>query len=333
MPDSIAPGFDSKWQSAADYCLGITREIWDEHRADAVATYFADDMLQRAPSGLIRGRAAISNAVLATLAEFPDGAYLGEDVFWARNTKKDADGRIGLVTSQRATCLATHSGSGLFGEPNGTPVRFRIMSERWCAQNQVQDEWTVRDHGAIVRQLGRDPAEWARDLIAREGGPNHCADPLSPETDIDGPYGGQGTKDAVSSQLADILKRIMSGELGVVAEQFDRSVETGYPGGETSIGQLGVERFWLGLRSAFPSAGFRIEHRIGMEDEQSMPRAAIRWSLYGKHDGFGAFGAPTGAYVYIMGITHAEFGPRGLRREWTLIDETAIWKQIVLATG
>jgi len=34
-----------------------------------------------------------------------------------------------------------------------------------------------------------------------------------------------------------------------------------------------------------------------------------------------------------MGITQAEFGPRGLRREWTLIDETAVIKQILLGTG
>jgi hypothetical protein len=62
-------------------------------------------------------------------------------------------------------------------------------------------------------------------------------------------------------------------------------------------------------------------------------RAAVRWPLHGKHVGWGSFGAPTGASVYIMGITHAEFGPRGLRREFTLIDETAIWKQILLAKG
>ncbi len=51
------------------------------------------------------------------------------------------------------------------------------------------------------------------------------------------------------------------------------------------------------------------------------------------HEGPGMFGAPTGAEVYIMAITHAEFGRSDLRREWTLIDETAIWKQILLATG
>ena len=63
------------------------------------------------------------------------------------------------------------------------------------------------------------------------------------------------------------------------------------------------------------------------------PRAALRWSLHGKHEGWGAYGAPSGAEIYILGISHAEFGPYGLRREFVLIDETAIWKQIALKTG
>jgi hypothetical protein len=60
--------------------------------------------------------------------------------------------------------------------------------------------------------------------------------------------------------------------------------------------------------------------------------------LNGKHSGWGAFGRPTGAEVYIMGISHAEWGELihgkvSLRREWTLFDETAVWKQILLQTG
>jgi hypothetical protein len=70
-----------------------------------------------------------------------------------------------------------------------------------------------------------------------------------------------------------------------------------------------------------------------MEEPNMPPRAALRWSLTGKHDGWGTFGAPTGAEVYVMGISHAEFGPRGLRREWTLYDETAIWMQILAHQG
>ena len=63
------------------------------------------------------------------------------------------------------------------------------------------------------------------------------------------------------------------------------------------------------------------------------PRAALRWSLRGRHDGWGRFGPPTGADVYLMGLSHAEFGPWGLRREYVVYDQVAVWKQILLQTG
>jgi hypothetical protein len=87
------------------------------------------------------------------------------------------------------------------------------------------------------------------------------------------------------------------------------------------------------LRAALPSAEFTIEHQIGREDPLLGPRAAIRWGLRGKHDGWGAFGAPSGADIYVMGFSHADFGPRGLRRETVVFDTTAIWKQILLHKG
>ena len=60
------------------------------------------------------------------------------------------------------------------------------------------------------------------------------------------------------------------------------------------------------------------------------PRAAIRWSMYGLHEGWGEFGEPTGAKVYVFGATQCEFGPYGLKREWTLYDPISIWKQIFM---
>jgi hypothetical protein len=112
--------------------------------------------------------------------------------------------------------------------------------------------------------------------------------------------------------------------------EYDRACHLGYPGGITAHGHEAADRFWMGLRAAFPKAEFTLHHVIGREDEMMSPRAAVRWSLWGRHTGWGAFGAPTGAMVYVLGITHAEFGPWGLRREYTLFDETAIWKQILL---
>jgi hypothetical protein len=40
-----------------------------------------------------------------------------------------------------------------------------------------------------------------------------------------------------------------------------------------------ADRFWMGLRAAFPSATFTIHHRIGRDDPMMPPRAALRWSL------------------------------------------------------
>jgi len=34
-----------------------------------------------------------------------------------------------------------------------------------------------------------------------------------------------------------------------------------------------------------------------------------------------------------MGASHVEFGSWGIRREYTLYDETSIWKQIAMKTG
>ena len=94
----------------------------------------------------------------------------------------------------------------------------------------------------------------------------------------------------------------------------------------------------IALRNALPSARFTIHHAIGRHDPMMSPRAAVRWSLDGTLDGWGVFGAPSGARAHVMGLSHAEFGTLGkaaptLRRDFTLFDETAIWKQILLQTG
>jgi hypothetical protein len=133
--------------------------------------------------------------------------------------------------------------------------------------------------------------------------------------------------------MADILTRIMGAEISVIRQCYDRAARLCYPGGIEARSYAAAEDFWISLRAAFPSARFTIDHQIGREDAGLGTRAAIRWSLQGTHDGWGAFGAPTGAPVYIMGFTHGSFGPWGLREEFTLFDEVAIWKQIALHQG
>jgi hypothetical protein len=181
--------------------------------------------------------------------------------------------------------------------------------------------------------MGLDPAAFARDQIAREGGPAACVQPLTPANEISGPYTGRGNDNPWGARLADLLTRIMAADFAAIPATYDRAAQLEYPGGVTGHGPGDADRFWMTLRAAFPDAIFTLHHVIGRDDPLMPPRAAVRWSLYGRHSGWGGFGTPTGAMVHVLGITHAEFGPWGLRREFTLFDETAIWKQILLATG
>ncbi len=122
----------------------------------------------------------------------------------------------------------------------------------------------------------------------------------------------------------------MDKDFTVIRREYDRAVRTEHWGSRGGWSWAFAETDWMRLRSSFPKADFRVHHVIGRSDPGLPNRAAVRWSLTGGHDGPGHFGAPTGAEVHVMGITHAEWGEWGLRREFTLIDEVAVWKQIHL---
>lgn len=321
------PGFDERWKDIPDFILGITKDIWEDRGIHTLHRYYGPELVVRSPASVIKGNTGIVAATEATLAEFPDRQLLGEDVM------RCATGDNSFLSSHRLYCTATHDGPGMYGAPTGRKLAYRILADCWCRDNGVHDEWLVRDQGAIVRQMGLDLVGWTRDLIAREGGPETCVKPMTPATDMPGPYQGTGNDNSWGQALADILMRIAKAEFSVIPQSYDRAAELAYPGHVLGVGHSDADRFWMQLHAAFPTAQFSIDHQIGIEEPLCGARAAVRWSLHGTHSGWGMFGAPTGVEVFIMGITHAEFGRHGLRLEWTLIDETAVWKQILLATG
>lgn len=320
-------GFDPKYRDFPDYIISITKQIWEGRDLAALHHLYAPHIPVRSPGSLVIGNQPVIAATMATLAEFPDRKLYGEDVIWSGTPE------AGLLSSHRILSTATHSIEGVYGKPTGTKLVYRIIADCHAKDNTIDDEWLIRDQGAIVRQLGWTPKDYAADLIRREGGPEKCIRPFTPALDVPGPYQGKGNDNEWGQRYADILTQIMDGALNVVAREYDRGVHCEYAGGVTAHSHNGVDQFWMPLRSAFPKAEFKIEHQIGRQDPMFPPRAAIRWSLHGKHEGWGGFGAPTGADVYIMGASHAEFGPWGLRREYTLYDETAIWKQILIQQG
>lgn len=320
-------GFDARWQDFPAFVLGVTREIWEDRGIATLRQSYASDIVVRSPGSVAVGNEAIIAATLATLAEFPDRTLLGEDVIWS-GTPDD-----GMLSSHRILSTATHSGDGVYGCATGKRLRYRIVADCFARDGKISDEWLVRDQGAIVRQLGQAPSDYARDLISREGGPDRCVAPLTAATDRAGPYQGRGNQDPWGQRYADLLQRIMAADLAAIPSEYDRGCQLEHPGGLTGHGPADADRFWIGLRAALPTATFTLHHVIGRQDPMLSPRAAVRWTLEGVHSGWGMFGRPTGAPLYVLGLSHAEFGPAGVRREWVLLDETAIWKQIHLHTG
>lgn len=325
-------GFDPKFRDFPDYIIGITREIWEDRGLATLHDYYAPDIVVRAPGSVVTGNKGVIAATMATLAEFPDRQLLGEDVIWSGTPE------AGMLSSHRILSTATHARDGVYGAATGTKLRYRILADCHARNNIIDDEWLIRDQTAIIRQLGMTPQDFARDLIAREGGPDTCSPPLTPETDLAGPYTGHGNANPWGQRHADVLTRIIGADMATIPRDYDRAATLHYPGGETEHGWAAADGFWMGLRAALPDARFTIHHQIGRDDPNMPPRSAVRWSLHGTHAGWGRLGAPTGADLYVLGISHAEWGELvagqvTLRREWTLIDETAIWKQILLQSG
>ncbi len=327
-------GFSNQFSDLPDYIIKITKEIWEDRGVATLNHYYAKDIPVRSPLGIAMGNQATINATMATIAEFPDRELYGDDVIWSGNEDD------GFLSSHRLRTTGTHLGDGGFGPATGKRFTVFCLADCACKDDTIYDEWLIRDSGGIARQLGLDPKEYARDIILREGGPENCNPTYHPDRDVDGGYNSRGNDNEWGARLSDILTRIMDKDFSVITAEYDRACRVHHSGGREGLSWAEADRMWVPFRSSFPNAKFEIHHVIGREDPMQPPRAAVRWSLTGKHDGFGAYGNPTGADVHIMGITHAEFGPFGnddkpfsLRREWTLVDEVAIWKQILVQSG
>lgn len=313
-----------RYANLPDYIQGITYEIWEGRQISLLETAYGKDMIMRSTLGLIEGNKEVIKDTLASLAAFPDRLIFGTDVIWSGNEEE------GYLSSHRSVITGTHTGHGVFGAPTGKFIVTRAVADCYVKDEVILDEWLCYDFSSMVRQLGYSSREWAQLQIEREGGPKSARRPFTDEIDKAGPYKGRGNDHPLGARLAEILSGIMNFDISIIGKTYDRACEISHPGDVAGWGVPFAEAQWMQLRTAFPDAKFEIHHQIGRNDAGQPDRAAIRWSLKGKHTGYGVFGEPTHAPVYIMGFTHAEFGPWGLKREWSFWDDVAIWKQILL---
>jgi len=142
------------------------------------------------------------------------------------------------------------------------------------------------------------------------------------------------SNDPMALRYASALQGFVQGT-GDAVDIYDEAAQQIGPGERTHYGRVEIDGFWRGVFGAFSVQSFALEHLVEQRDmaHSGRPyRVALRFRAQGTHENPGPtmrYGAPTGHAVEVMGIVHAEFIQSRVIREWVLIDDVAIWMQIL----
>ena len=317
-------GFDKKYQDFPDFILKITKQIWEGKDVDSIGEFYTNDIPVISPFGITYGNKPVIEATYNTLKEFPDRQLLGEDIIW------NGDDENGYHSSHRILSKGTHLGEGSYGAPTGKKIYYRVIADCACRDNQVYDEWIVRDQGAMVRQIGYKPEEFAKIIIEKEGGFGKAKKILNKSDLKPSDYHPLPVKiNSAGEKYSKILYKIFTEEYNF--NDYDRAANIYWPGNKLGHGREDVAKFWNSLKDILSEIKFKIEHVGYLDEPNRNPRASIRWSLDGIHSKDSVdFGKKTNSNLSIIGINHAELNSYGVSKEWVLFDEVAIWKQILM---
>ena len=312
-------GFDAEFGDLDQYIRVITARIWEGRRIDAIRDYYSADCAVITPSGATIGVDSVIRGTLETLQQFPDRRLLAEDIVIA------GDDAQGYLSSHRIVSTMTHRGHGAFGPATGLRVVVRTVADCVCRDNRIVHEWLVRDQGAIAHAIGTEPRALARAWFAARGAPPHpLPQPAAPFWWRDPMHDTPG-----ACLLADTYRALWAGDLAVLARHADEAIDVRLPSGNQGVGVVDAETFWSGFTASFSDAQLTVESLAERIEPGRTPRVAMRWRVTGVHGGCGRYGAPTQRPVEILGITHAEVANGRILREWVLVDEVALWMQLL----
>ena len=313
----VMTGFDTEFKNLDQYIRVITARIWEGGRIDDIYAYYSDPCIVETPSSVSTPLIDVVNGTRTTLAMFPDRRLLAEDVI------QSGDAATGFLSSHRIISTMTHRGIGAFGAPTNKRIHVRTVADCVCKNNRIVHEWLVRDQAAIALQIGIAPRDLAQSWLDKAGGwtkPNAGAAP-------DG-YVSHISTEKLAQRYAQSLHDSAKAS-GKPAQIYDDAVHHIGPGGTTYFGQDEVALFWQQLFSSLAVQSLQIEHLAFQTGGGRADRLAVRWRANTLHQGNGRYGDATGKPVEILGINHVEFYQGRVLREWVLIDDIAMWMQVL----
>ena len=312
--------FDAEFRDLPHYIVAITERIWEGRRLDDIYRYYSDPCVVETPSSVTTSVEAVVSGTRATLTAFPDRRLLAEDIIWS------GDDARGYLSSHRIISTMTHLGGGAFGAPTGKRIHVRTIADCWCIENRISHEWLVRDQAAIAQAIGVAPNVLAGLWLANTGG-SFSKPTAAPAL---APFIAHIEDSLQASAFATTYQALWRGDIeAALNAQYDEAVTALTPAETTRYGNRELAEFWSAYRQALTCHSFAVEHLIEREDAGRCVRVAMRWRAQCTHTGPGLLGAATGKPVEVLGITHAEIVDGCVLREWVLVDEIALWMQVL----
>ena len=326
---SAMQGFDAEFKDLDHYIRIITDRIWEGRRIDDIRQYYSDPCVVETPSSVSTSLQAVIDGTKATLAMFPDRRLLAEDVI------QSGDAAGGFLSSHRIISPMTHLGDGLFGKATSQSLQVRTIADCVCKDNRIIHEWLVRDQGAIALQIGMTPKSLAQQWLAERG---DFAKPVASAAPAG--YVSHISTHPQAQAYAQAIEAFSRGQADAMSV-YDEAVHHLGPNGSTRYGHLQTLAFWANLFSNFAVQSFTVEHLTLQNDAARPTRIAMRWRATAVHAFDNKFAQcqrdtvkasyekDTNGIIEIMGINHAEIVHGKVIREWVLVDDVALWMQVL----
>jgi predicted ester cyclase len=209
-------------------------------------------------------------------------------------------------------------------------VHARTIADCVCKGNRIVHEWLVRDQAAIALQIGSTPRALAQQWLEQRGGWHKPLAGPAPQG-----YLSHISADPMALAYARAIEAFSARDYAAAAVYDDAAQHIG-PGERLHYGHAEIADFWRSLFAALRVTGFEVEHLAMQRDmaRSGRPdRLALRFRAQSVHEPVDMdatrFGKGTGRPVELLGIVHAEFVQGRVLREWVLLDEVAIWMQIL----
>lgn len=321
-------GFEDTYVDIIDYIVRITHRIWEEKDIGYIYDTYRHNSRVYDDYGLQYGSEKIVADTVHTINAFPDIRLFADEIIWA------GDDVSGFHTSHRTVISGHNTGFSRYGPPTGKKVLLWCIANCVSIENEIFNEWVIYDTAGMIRQLGFDLREMAREfgnrMDSRADSEGACEGERLPGQGkpaylLPSSAGGFDVEEFIRRSYHNIWNRRMLNE---VTRAYHPSLQFTGSTGRAFSGRGEYQSHVLSILAMFPDLALTIDDIYWMGNDDEGYLAAVRWSIAGSHRGNGIYGQPTGRPIKIWGISQHRIVDGAIAAEWMLFNEFAVMQQI-----